>query len=55
MTIKYVKKNFFGKEKYISEFTRYQKLHFHTPVSSQGGIIWRTIIRKNIPRVYFCG
>ena len=50
MTIKYVE-NFFGKEKYISEFICYQKLHFctpggynlaydHTP-NYTGGIIWR--------------
>ena len=48
MTIKDVK-NFFGKEKYISEFIRYQKLCFHTPVIHKGGIIWHTIMRQNIP------
>ena len=39
--------NFFGrkngekeKEKFVSEFISYQKLHFHTPVIHKGGIIW---------------
>ena len=57
MTIKYVRK-FFGQEKYISEFTCYQKLHFCTPVTHKGGIIWCMIIHQNIRkynfmRVYF--
>ena len=50
MTIKDVK-NFFGKEKYISEFICYQRLHFHTPVIHKGGIICHTIICQNIPGV----
>ena len=50
MTIKDVK-NFFGKEKYISEFIHYQKLRFRTPVIHKGSIIWHTIICQNIPGV----
>ena len=50
MTIKYMR-NFFGKEKYISEFTCYQKLHFHTPVTCKGGVIWHMIAHQNIPGV----
>ena len=47
VTIKYVE-NFFGKQKYISEFICYQKLHFCT---LGGGIIWHMIVHQTIPRV----
>ena len=40
------KQNNIHKEKYIPEFTHYQKLHFRTPVTCKGGIIWHTIVRK---------
>ena len=52
MTIKYVR-NLFGKEKYVSEFICYQKVHFCTPVILKGGIVWHTIIHQTIPGVYF--
>ena len=41
--IKYGKK-VIGTEKYISEFIRYQKLHFCTPVTHMGGTVWHMFV-----------
>ena len=43
----------FGKEKYISEFIHYQKLHFCTPVPLNRGTVWHTNVHQTIPGVYF--
>ena len=47
--------NFFGKEKYISEFTCYQKLHFCTPVTCKGSIIWCMIVCQTYLGYNFVG